>query len=55
MNRMMRQAVKRLAKMSLVERIQLQVKAELLTQEQADEAILRLAEKERLPDMPSSS
>ncbi len=34
-------AVKRLEKMSLAERIQLQVKAKLLTQEQADEAMGR--------------
>jgi len=38
------QAVKRLERMSLPERIQLQVKAKLLTQEQADEALIRLVE-----------
>ncbi len=38
------QAVKRLEKMSLAERTQLQVKAKLLTQEEADRALSQAVE-----------
>ena len=43
MNIRLRRLVKRLEKMSLAERIQIQVEAGLLGQEQADEALARYA------------
>jgi hypothetical protein len=46
-------AVKRLEKMTLRERIQLQVKAGLLTQEVADEALSRYEKTLIEPDQPT--
>jgi hypothetical protein len=50
-----RKAVIRLNKMSLAERIQLMVKAKLLTQAEADEAIARLAKSDESLVSPTSS
>ncbi len=50
-----RKAVVRLNQMSMAERIQLMVKANLLTQEQAGQAKARLAESVESPVPPTSS